>query len=180
MKMLIPDTYVNLPEDEYEHPYAAFFVSQDNEHRQNELYFYLDEEGGTLNVFPELPDIRNTNWWSENVESAAPVPSNEWFAYYTRFSTKLIDYQYKRFFAFTFGDNEYHLEGDDQIIDYPNGIGEKTLQNEEMPTIKFWSYRDNANILLKDITVALVPHDAIPEPAILGLLALVGLLFKRR
>ncbi|MBR5625057.1 hypothetical protein IKW72_08690 [bacterium] len=180
MKMLIPDTYVNLPEEEYEHPYAAFFVSQDNEHRQNELYFYLDQEGGTLNVFPELSDIQNTNWWQENAESSAPVPNNEWFAYYTRFSTKLVDYQYKRFYAFTFGGNEYHLEGSDQIIDYPNGISEKALANEAMPTIKFWSYRDNANILMKDITVALVPHDAIPEPALFGLLALIGLLLKRR
>ena len=180
MKMLIPETYVDLPEEEYEHPLAAFFVSQDNSHRQNELYFYLDQEGGTLNVFPDLPDIHNTNWWLENVESSTPVPNNEWFTYYTRFSTKLIDYEYKRFYAFTFGDNEYHLEGEDQVIDYPNGIAEKVLANEEMPTIKFWSYRDNANILLKDITVALVPHNAIPEPAILGLLALLALAFVRK
>ena len=180
MKMLIPETYVNLPETEYEHPYAAFFVSQDNSHRINELYFYLDEEGGTLNVFPELPDIQNTNWWLENVESSAPVPNNEWFTYYTRFNCKLIDYQYKRFYAFTFGDNEYHMEGSDQILDYPNGISEKALTNEEMPTIKFWSYRDNANILLKDITVALIPHNAIPEPALLGLLALLALAFVRK
>ena len=180
MQMLIPDTYVNLPEEEYEHPYAAFFISQDNEHRQNELYFYLDQESGTLNVFPELPDIHNTNWWSENVESSAPVPNNEWFTYYTRFSTKLVDYEYKRFYSFTFGDNEYHLEGEDQIIDYPNGISEKALTNEAMPTIKFWSYRDNANILMKDITVALVPHNAIPEPAVFGLLALMALAFMRK
>ncbi|MBR5625056.1 BACON domain-containing protein [bacterium] len=180
MKMLIPETYVDLPEEEYEHPYAAFFVSQDNSHRINELYFYLDQEGGTLNVFPELPDIQNTNWWIENVESSAPVPNNEWFTYYTRFNCKLVDYQYKRFYAFTFGDNEYHMEGSDQILDYPNGISEKALANEEMPTIKFWSYRDNANILLKDITVALVPHNAIPEPAVLGLLALLALAFARK
>ena len=180
MKMLIPDTYVDLPEEEYEHPYAAFFVSQDNDHRINELYFYLDEQGGTLNVFPELPDIQNTNWWKENVESSAPVPNNEWFTYYTRFSTKLIDYEYKRFFAFTFGDNEYKMEGSDQILDYPNGISEKALMNEAMPTIKFWSYRDNANILLKDINVALVPHNAIPEPAVIGLLALLALAFVRK
>ena len=180
MKMLIPDTYVNLPEEEYEHPYAAFFVSQDNEHRLNELYFYLDEAGGTLNVFPDLPDIHNTNWWQENVESSAPVPNNEWFTYYTRFNTKLVDYEYKRFYAFTFGGNEYHLEGDDQILDYPNGISEKAFSNEAMPTIKFWSYRDNANILMKDITVALVPHDAIPEPAAIGLFALLALAFARK
>ena len=49
-----------------------------------------------------------------------------------------------------------------------------------MPTIKFWSYRDNANILLKNITVALVPHNAIPEPAVLGLLALLALAFTRK
>lgn len=180
MQMLIPNTYVDLPEEEYEHPYAAFFVSQDNDHRQNEIYFYLDQEGGTLNVFPELPDISNTNWWIENMESSAPVPNNQWFTYYTRFSTKLIDYEYKRFFAFTFGDNEYHLEGSDQVLDYPNGISEKALSNEAMPTIKFWSYRDNANILLKDINVALVPHNAIPEPAVIGLLALLALAFARK
>ena len=180
MKMLIPETYVNLPEEEYEHPYAAFFVSQDNSHRINELYFYLDEEGGTLNVFPELPDIQNTNWWIENVESSTPVPNNEWFTYYTRFNCKLVDYDHKRFYAFTFGENEYHLEGDDQILSYPNGIGEKVLTNEEMPTIKFWSYRDNANILLKDITVALIPHNAVPEPALLGLFALLALAFARK
>ncbi|MBP5626753.1 hypothetical protein J6X96_01110 [bacterium] len=180
MQMLIPDTYVDLPEEEYEHPYAAFFVSQDNDHRQNEIYFYLDQEGGTLNVFPELPDISNTNWWIENVESSAPVPNNQWFTYYTRFSTKLIDYEYKRFFAFTFGDNEYKMEGSDQVLDYPNGISEKALSNEAMPTIKFWSYRDNANILIKDINVALVPHNAIPEPALLGLIALLALAFARK
>ena len=180
MKMLIPDTYVDLPKEEYEHPYAAFFVSQDNSHRINELYFYLDQEGGTLNVFPELPDIQNTNWWIENVESSTPVPNNEWFTYYTRFNCKLIDYEYKRFYAFTFGDNEYKMEGSDQKLDYPNGISEKALSNEAMPTIKFWSYRDNANILLKDITVALVPHNAIPEPAVLGLLALLALAFMRK
>ena len=180
MKMLIPDTYVDLPKEEYEHPYAAFFVSQDNSHRINELYFYLDQEGGTLNVFPELPDIQNTNWWIENVESSTPVPNNEWFTYYTRFNCKLIDYEYKRFYAFTFGDNEYKMEGSNQKLDYPNGISEKALSNEAMPTIKFWSYRDNANILLKDITVALVPHNAIPEPAVLGLLALLALAFMRK
>ena len=49
-----------------------------------------------------------------------------------------------------------------------------------MPTIKFWSYRDNANILMKDITVALVPHDAIPEPAAIGLFALLALAFARK
>ena len=114
------------------------------------------------------------------MESSAPVPNNEWFTYYTRFSTKLVDYQYKRFYAFTFGDNEYHLEGSDQIIDYPNGISEKALSNEAMPTIKFWSYRDNANILMKDITVALIPHNAIPEPAAIGLFALLALAFTRK
>lgn len=180
MKMLIPDTYVDLPEEEYEHPYAAFFVSQDNSHRQNELYFYLDQEGGSMNVFPDLPDIQNTNWWKENIESSVPVPNNEWFTYYTRFNCQLVDFMYKRFYAFTFGENEYHLEGSDQIVDYPRGIDESVLNNEAMPTIKFWSYRDNANIFVKDINVALVPHDAIPEPAVIGLLALLALAFARK
>ncbi|MBO7436032.1 hypothetical protein J6U76_08620 [bacterium] len=180
MQMYIPDTYVDLPEEEYEHPYAAFFVSQDNNHRINELYFYLDQEGGTLNVFPELPDIQNTNWWIENVESSTPVPNNSWFTYYTRFNCKLINYEYKRFYAFTFGENEYKMEGSNGILDYPNGISEKALTNEEMPTIKFWSYRDNANIFIKDINVALVPHNAIPEPAVIGLLALLALVFARK
>ena len=180
MRMLVPDTYVDLPVEEYEHPYSAFFISQDNEHRQNELYLYLDENGGTMNVFADLQDIHNTNWWYENLESSVPVPNNEWFAYYTRFSTKLIEYEYKRFFAFTFGENEYHLEGDDQVIDYPRGISEGALLNEAMPTIKFFSYRDDANILMKDITVALIPHDAIPEPAALGFILLIALALQRK
>ena len=180
MKIYIPDTYVDLPEEEYEHPYAAFFVSQDNSHRQNELYFYLDQEGGSMNVFPDLPDIQNTNWWKENIESSVPVPNNQWFTYYTRFNCQLVDFMYKRFYAFTFGENEYHLEGSDQILDYPNGISESVLNNEAMPTIKFWSYRDNANIFVKDINVALVPHNAIPEPAVIGLLALLALAFARK
>jgi len=180
MQMLIPDTYVDLPEEEYEHPYSAFFISQDNEHRQNELYLYLDENGGTMNVFADLQDIHNTNWWYENLDSSVPVPNNEWFTYYTRFSTKLIDFEYKRFFAFTFGENEYHLEGDDQVIDYPRGISEGALLNEAMPTIKFFSYRDDANILMKDITVALIPHEAIPEPAALGFILLIALALQRK
>ena len=133
-----------------------------------------------MNVFADLQDIHNTNWWYENLDSSVPVPNNEWFTYYTRFSTRLIDFEYKRFFAFTFGENEYHLEGDDQVIDYPRGISEGALLNEAMPTIKFFSYRDDANILMKDITVALIPHDAIPEPAALGFILLIALALQRK
>ena len=180
MQMLVPDTYVDLPEDEYEHPYSAFFISQDNDHRQNELYLYLDENGGSMNVFADLQDIHNTNWWYENLESSAPVPNNEWFTYYTRFNCKLVDFMYKRFYAFTMGENEYHLEGEDQMVDYPRGISEEVLLNEAMPTVKFFSYRDDANILMKDITVSLVPHNAIPEPAAFAFILLIALALQRK
>ena len=178
MQLFIPDTYVDLPE-EYEHTEALFFVSQDNAHRQNEIVFYLDQTGD-MTVQTELLDITNTNWWNDNRETAEPVPNNTWFNFYERLNTKLIDFDHKTLYAYNFGENEYQMEGDNQTITYPNGISEQVLANEALPTIKFWSYRDNANVLVKDVSVALVPKGAIPEPAFLIWLALSALAFARK
>ena len=178
MDINIPKSYVDREGDE--HPTAAFFVSQVNGNRQCEAEFYLDETQASLPVYINLRDITNQNWWDEQKDEAIPVESEEWFSFYMRFSTELIDYDYKQLFAVNFGLNSYLMEGEDSTLTYPSGISEEQLNREDLTKLKLWSYCDNADICLDNVNILLVPK-GVPEPALLfaGALLLV-FLYRRR
>ena len=177
MDVNIPKTYVTRPESE--HPDAFFYISQINGNRQCEAFLYLDEEQATLPVQIGLSDITNTEWWEEHKESAEPVDSDSWFRFYMRFSTKLIDFDHKNLFAVTFGSNEYQMEGNDSDLTYPGGISEDQLDREDLTKLKLWSYCDEADILIDNVNILLVPK-GLPEPAFFGILALIALAFARK
>ena len=177
MDMYIPKTYVDRPEEE--HPSSAWFVSQVNGNRQCEAFFWLDEEQSSLPVQIGLSDITNQEWWDEHKETATPVESDSWFRFYMRFSTQLIDFDHKNLFAVTFGENEYQMEGNDSDLTYPGGIAEDQLDREDLTKLKLWSYCDEANICLDNVNILLVPK-GLPEPAFLGILALLALAFARK
>ncbi|MBO7542406.1 hypothetical protein J6T93_00640 [bacterium] len=178
MDMYIPKTYVSNPESE--HPDAYFFVSQVNGNRQCEVAFWLNEEQPSLPVYIQPQDITTSEtWWAERVESATPVESESWFRFYMRFSTKLIDFDHKNMWAITFGENEYQMEGEDSELTYPGGISEDQLNREDLTKLKLWSYSDNANICIDNVNILLVPK-GLPEPAFLGILALLALAFMRK
>ena len=177
MDMYIPKTYVDRPEEE--HPSSAWYVSQINGNRQCEASFWLDEEQSSLPVQIGLSDITNQEWWDEHKETATPVESDTWFRFYMRFSTQLIDFDHKNLFAVTFGENEYQMEGNDSDLTYPGGISEDQLDREDLTKLKLWSYCDEANICLDNVNILLVPK-GLPEPAFLGILALLALAFARK
>ena len=177
MDMYIPKTYVDRPEEE--HPSSAWYVSQINGNRQCEASFWLDEEQSSLPVQIGLSDITNQEWWDEHKETATPVESDSWFRFYMRFSTQLIDFDHKNLFAVTFGENEYQMEGNDSDLTYPGGISEDQLDREDLTKLKLWSYCDEANICLDNVNILLVPK-GLPEPAFLGILALLALAFARK
>ncbi|MBQ7556358.1 hypothetical protein IJS98_07940, partial [bacterium] len=177
MDMYIPKTYVDRPEEE--HPSSAWYVSQINGNRQCEASFWLDEEQASLPVQIGLSDITNQEWWDEHKETATPVESDTWFRFYMRFSTQLIDFDHKNLFAVTFGENEYQMEGNDSDLTYPGGISEDQLDREDLTKLKLWSYCGEANICLDNVNILLVPK-GLPEPAFLGILALLALAFARK
>ena len=177
MDMNIPKSYVYRSESP--HPDAFFFVSQINGNRQCEAYLYLDEEQSALPVQIGLSDITNTNWWEEHKETAKTVESDSWFRFYMRFSTKLIEFDHKNLFAVTFGENEFQMEGNDSDLTYPGGISQDQLDREDLTKLKLWSYCDEANICLDNVNILLVPK-GLPEPAFLGILALLALAFARK
>lgn len=178
MDMYIPKTYVDNPESE--HGSAAFFVSQAPGNRQCEVAFWLNEEQASLPVYIQPQDITTRDtWWSNAVLTATPVESESWFRFYMRFSTKLIDFDHKNMWAITFGENEYQMEGEDSELTYPGGISEDQLNREDLTKLKLWSYCDNANICIDNVNILLVPK-GLPEPAFLGILALLALAFVRK
>ena len=172
-----PKSYVTRPESE--HPDAFFYISQVNGNRQCEAFLYLDEEQSSLPVQIGLSDITNTEWWDEHKETAEPVESESWFRFYMRFSTQLIDFDHKNLFAVTFGSNEYQMEGNDSDLTYPGGISEEQLDREDLTKLKLWSYCDDADILIDNVNILLVPK-GLPEPALFGILALLALAFVRK
>ena len=177
MDVNIPKSYVTRPESE--HPDAFFYISQVNGNRQCEAFLYLDEEQSSLPVQIGLSDITNTEWWDEHKETAEPVESESWFRFYMRFSTQLIDFDHKNLFAVTFGSNEYQMEGNDSDLTYPGGISEEQLDREDLTKLKLWSYCDDADILIDNVNILLVPK-GLPEPALFGILALLALAFVRK
>jgi hypothetical protein len=178
MDMYIPKTYVDNPESE--HGSAAFFVSQAPGNRQCEVAFWLNEEQSSLPVYIQPQDITTRDtWWSNAVLTATPVESESWFRFYMRFSTKLIDFDHKNLWAITFGENEFQMEGEDSELTYPGGISEDQLNREDLTKLKLWSYSDNANICIDNVNILLVPK-GLPEPAFLGILALIALAFARK
>lgn len=178
MDMYIPKTYVDNPESE--HGSAAFFVSQAPGNRQCEVAFWLNEEQASLPVYIQPQDITTRDtWWSNAVLTATPVESESWFRFYMRFSTKLIDFDHKNMWAITFGENEYQMEGEDSELTYPGGISQDQLDREDLTKLKLWSYSDNANICIDNVNILLVPK-GLPEPAFLGILALLALAFVRK
>jgi hypothetical protein len=178
MDMYIPKTYVDHPESE--HPGSAFCVSQGPGNRQCEVQFWLNEEKADLPVVINPVDITTAQtWWDDHVETATPVESASWFRFYMRFSTKLIDFDHKNLWAITFGENEYQMEGNDSDLTYPGGISEDQLDREDLVKLKLWSYCDDANICLDNVNILLVPK-GLPEPAFLGILALLALAFARK
>ena len=178
MDMYIPKTYVDHPESE--HPGSAFCLSQGPENRQCEVQFWLDEEKADLPVVINPADITTAQtWWADHVETATPVESESWFRAYMRFSTKLIDFDHKNLWAITFGENEYQMEGEDCELTYPGGIGEDELDREDLGKLKLFSYCDDANVCIDNVNILLVPK-GLPEPAFLGILALLALAFARK
>lgn len=172
----IPSSFVDRPGET--HPDAQFVISQDDDHRMNDVTFYLSDSGDNpVNI--KLNDIENTSWWEEQSATAKTVPSGAWFNFSERFNCQLIDFEYKTLLSVDFGENSYQMEDADSRIVYPDGIEDKVLFNESLKAIKLWCGLDNANICLDNFKVVLVPK-GVPEPAFLGLLALLLLAFMRK
>ena len=174
MRLNIPASYV----DDEDLGAALFCVSQENASRKCEAKLYLNEEDASLPVYTHLEDLYDQDWWAREVETAETVPHGEWFNFYMRFNCKFVDYDHKTLLAYNFGGNEYHFEGEEGYLTYPNGIMESALAKEDLTKLKLYSYKRSADILVDDLKVLLVPK-SIPEPAFLGFLLILALLAKR-
>ena len=178
MDMYIPSSYVD--REGAEHPNANFFVSQNNDNRQCEAQFFLNTEKDDNPVELYLQDITTRDEWYEKTSAeGTPVLPDTWFPFYMRFNTKLIDFYHKTLYTVNFGENEYQMEGEDSELSYPGGISTTVLENEALAKLKLWSYCDDAYIALDNVNILLVPK-GLPEPALLGLLALFMLAFARK
>ena len=173
----IPSTFVD--RESSEHPKATFTLTQDDAHLMNSVSFYLDKVNSDKPVNINLNDIENTSWWEEHAATSEPVPSDAWFKFSERFNCQLIDYEYKTLLSVDFGENSYQMEDADSRIVYPSGIDEEVLNNEALKTMKLWCDCDDTGIFLDNFEVLLVPK-GVPEPAFLGLLALLALAFARK
>lgn len=174
MRLNIPKSYIS---DE-ELGTALFCVSQENSSRKCEAKLYLNTEDSSLPVYTHLEDLDDQDWWAKEVETAKQVESGEWFNFYMRFNCKFVDYDHKTLIAYNFGDNEYRFEGEEGYLTYPNGIASGALERENLTKLKLYSYKKQADILVDDLKVLLVPK-AVPEPAFLGLLLLAAFLARR-
>ena len=173
MKIRIPKSYVDGSEGT-----ALFCVSQEDINRQCEIYLYLNEEDSALPVWTALHDAEDQEWWEKVQPDSYVVESEKWFDFNLRFNCKLVDFDHKLIRSYVFGDNDYQFDEVSGQLTYPGGIRTEVLNNEALSKLKFWSYKYNADILIDDLQVSLIPV-GVPEPAFFGL-ALLTLLFLRR